>query len=565
MTEAIDFTKQFEFKVEVFDHALGKLGSGTLHFGPERWTQIKFDIFEDPYTVPEGKVFRVLKAKTQTNEYFTLFNCKRIYLGMVASYVITGEIGENIKSIDIRYSDISEWYLAWQRLDGNVGDTISWKNPANHLAATVETSEHKFAITSKSETSITQSGEDHIIHEHVLFCFQCLDGYFSPEDVQAKALELSNLLSILISYPLSINSIQVVCENNFSHSAIFSTFKRVEREASDSNFFLRCFIDKKSIHSRWESIFNRHFNSDFRKVSWTRLAGMQRYEGFWEYRALGYVTLLDKYVDQRYRESGCREKIEIPHSIRAKAKLNTAMKKLKPPLEVAQSDSLMTFICDAFANKREFDFSEKYQRVISTANPDMIRIINISDEDFKLIKKVRDKIAHGEALGMLDDDFGRIDSIVSKIELLLTYWAFLDFGLTDDDFLRCLNTTHNPLRNRAQPDEMHIDRMTKPETFFSVSKENFDKFSGAKGIRVNACFTQSTSGIIEYSDEYSMAYKNWQNSADSRSGGTKHADIFGVAQERITYLVPMYIECGDECLQLPIAWVIKDVGSDLCS
>ena len=30
-----------------------------------------------------------------------------------------------------------------------------------------------------------------------------------------------------------------------------------------------------------------------------RLADMQRYDGFWEYRALGYVSLLDKYVSQR--------------------------------------------------------------------------------------------------------------------------------------------------------------------------------------------------------------------------------------------------------------------------
>lgn len=485
MTEIIDFTQQYEFKVEVFDDVLGKLGSGTLHFGAERWTHINFDSLAVFEVLPEGKIHRALKAKTESGAWFTLFNCKRIYSSVGAAYVIAGDVSGNFKRIEIRYSDISEWYMPWQRLDGNVGETINWVNPMKHLSTIVKTRHEKFALTSSSETSITRSGEDHVIHEHVLFCFERLNGHFSPKDMQTKALELSNLLSILIAYPLSIISVQVVCENDYTHRTFFSTFRRVERDVSDNGFSLRCFIQQQSIHDRWESIFNLYFSSAYRKVTWTRLAGMQRYEGFWEYRALGYVSLLDKYVDQRYRDGKLREKITVPLGTRAKTKLDAAIKMLSPLLEESQHAALMTIASNIFAHERELEFSEKYQRVISASDRDMVKIVNISETDFRLIKDVRNKIAHGKALDLPKADFERIDTIISKIVLLMTYWAFMDFGLTNDDFLRCLNTTHNSLRFRAQPDDVHIDRMTKPESFFSVSKQEFDKLSGIKGIRAS--------------------------------------------------------------------------------
>lgn len=557
MTEAIDFTKKYEFEVEVSDAKLGSVGSGILNFGPENWAQINFGLLDISNEIPEGKIFRALKAKTETGKTFTLFDCKRIHYSITATYVVEGDISENIKGIEVRYSDISEWFFQWQRIEGKVGKSIVWENCAEHFSASIKTEFDHLSLISKSETSITRSGEDHILHEHVLFFFEHISGHFSPEDIRTKSQDLSNLLSILIASPLAIISIQVVCENGLKHGAFFPAFKPMERDISGSNSPHRFFTSKKLVHDRWEIIVNRYFNSDYRKVSWTRLAGMQRYEGFWEYRALGYVTLLDKYVDQHYRESNNNKKIAASIEEEKKLEIDKAVKEIFPLADKNQADSLIQRLDDILAYKRKPSFSEKYQFSISKSNQDMMKIINISDSDFKLIKDVRDDIAHGDALELPDDGFGRINSIISKIELLLTYWAFKDFGLTDNDFLHCLNTTHSPLRLRSQPNQMHIDRLIKPENFFSVSKEDLDRFSSIKNIRINACFAQGISGSIDYSEEYSAAYKKWQ--ADTtKSGATRHADIFGVAQERIKYLTPMYIECGSEHLELPIAWVIED-------
>jgi len=559
MSEPIDFAKRYEFEVEVFDEELGALGPGTLRFGAERWTHIRCNQFAAIKALSEGGAGRILKARTAIGECFTLFNCKRMGSYVGADYVFTGDVAGTFKRIEIRYSDISEWYSRWQKLDGKVGGAISWKNPVKHIATTVKTARETFTLNTESEAAITQSGEDYILHEHVLFCLEHHNGYFSPKDMQTRVLELANLLSILVAYPVSTISVNVVCENSLTHGAFFPTFKRVERDASANDFPQLCFIQERSIHDRWEGIFNRYFNSTYRQGSWSRLAGMQRYEGFWEFRALGYVSLLDRYVDQRYREANRRETKTVPPGGAVKKELAGGLKAVDPHLTSKQRAAVMTIASRVFAQERDLNFGEKYRRAISESNQDIVRIVNISKEDVGLIKIVRDRVAHGAAPNLPDANLTRITIVISKIALLMTYWAFLDFGLTHDDFLRCLTTTHNPLRFSGQLDTTHIDRMTKPESFFAVSKEKFAELSAIDGIRNFPCFTQSASGAIEYSKEYSMAYRSWMTSDPGTSKRTSRADIFGVARERITYLSPAYIECDGECLRLSVALVIKDI------
>ena len=76
---------------------------------------------------------------------------------------------------------------------------------------------------------------------------------------------------------------------------------------------------------------------------------------------------------------------------------------------------------------------------------DVRAVINIADEDFELIKDVRDKIAHGEPPEVADGDFTRIHVTIGKIALLLTYWALHDLGISKGVFLGAMNATHNRL------------------------------------------------------------------------------------------------------------------------
>lgn len=551
MRRTIDFTKQHEFQVDVFGHEHAKLGSGVLTFGPERWIQVGFDLLEFS-GISEGAEFFKLTAVSQSGTSFTLFQCKRIGFGITANYVVTGDVGENFKSIEIRYSDVSEWYLGRQWIEGDIADSVRLGNPVKHFTATIKTEQENFTLTSRSERSVSRTGEDHIFHEHVLFCLDSHDANFSIVNIQTKAMDLLRLLSILMAHPVSIASIEAVCDKGNSCTVFFPTYSPVERKASrNSRFLYECFIQQQDIHDRWESIVNGYFNSNYREISWTRLAGMQRYEGFWEYRALGYVSLLDKYVTQRHEEtnppSGCLSK-------EVKNKLKEAICLHSPQLEKELGGALLNDLVNAFEIK---SFAKKYQHAIDESNQDMMKIINISEEDFRQIKKVRDKIAHGDAIDLSEVSFERTQIIVNKIILLMTYWAFMDFGLENKDFLRCLDTTYHDLLHRAKPDTVHIARMLRPDVFFALSNIDFEKLSNNKRLRINACFVQRNSGEIEFSEEYAGKYQAWQRAPDRTNGQIDHSDIFGVTNERIKYLKSMYVSCGENCLELSAAWIIQ--------
>lgn len=168
---AIDFLQQQQLDVTVFDDELGEIGAAELSFGPERWPHLSFGLLSPPTKLPKGKLLRPLKAKTQDGDWFSLFDCKRFDFEIGIGFVVSGNAPSEFKQIDIRYSKISEWFLPWRQLNGTVGESISW-TPASHVNATISVKRTKFALKTSTEASITKSGEDHIIHQHVIFGFE---------------------------------------------------------------------------------------------------------------------------------------------------------------------------------------------------------------------------------------------------------------------------------------------------------------------------------------------------------------------------------------------------------
>lgn len=138
----------------------------------------------------------------------------------------------------------------------------------------------------------------------------------------------------------------------------------------------------------------------------------------------------------------------------------------------------------------------------------------------------------------------------------MTYWAFMDFGLENEDFLRCLDTTHHDLRFSAKPDTIHIARMLRPDDFYALSNIDFTKLSNNKRLRINPCFVRQNSGEIVLSEEYAKKYQAWMSAPNRTYGLTNHSAIFGVAEDRIKYVNSMYVSCGENCIALNAAWII---------
>ena len=192
---------------------------------------------------------------------------------------------------------------------------------------------------------------------------------------------------------------------------------------------------------------------------------------------------------------------------------------------------------------------------MASTDDDVVKIINISDENFKLIKKVRDNVAHGNEIGLDHSELQQISVVISRIELLLTYWAFIDFGLSKMDFLKGLNNPFNRLRNLTQINAKHLARVTGTAEFFQVSPEVFRALSSRKGIGALACFLEGPNRDIEFSDQFMQMQRDWQS---ARHTGMFTADqIFGVSLAAVRNVNHMYVECGEETLEFHGTYVFN--------
>lgn len=552
MVKDFDFSNEVEFGVEVYHDDYSILGEGQLTFGGGSFICIQLD-FNSSFRVPQREL-PILKAKTKEGRHFTLFNCEIDDRLLYAGFIVCGNVKADISEFHVKYAELSGWFLHGQYITGELGESVSWRNPSPQLSIAIKMADEEFTLKTETFSSLTKRGEDHVIHEHTRFVFERASGVFSVDELREKSLELSTLLSLLTATPVSIANVWVGFGVGYPIPTYFPAFKKIDGGSSSGAYWLSCLTQRHSLDDKWQSIFERFYASDYRKTSWVRLAGMQRYEGFWEFKILGYVSLLDEYVSSYAKIAN--QKVTKAENKKV-IKLKEQIKLLKKPLDKAQIEDVESLIESIFVTSRELTFKEKYDYVKSLTDENIFRVINLTDDDFSLIKRVRDKVAHGAAPDLSDTSYRKLHIIVEKIALLMTYWAHSDLGFSPSDFAAALKYTHNRLQFNQGLDKIHLDRITNSAEFIKVSESLFDRFASGQVSIVNACFIQSTEGELAYSEKHKEMYNAWINNRDRASN--QIIDAFGSESERVTAVDSLYLECGEKIIRLHMAYIIQDV------
>lgn len=547
--------EKHECLVEVSHSDKGFLGEGTLVFGEGLFPRISFTL-DARITLENGETLELVTAVSNKNTY-TLAQCKYSHLSLYADYMFEGVVGTpNFDKIIVRYHEISEWFLHGQHTEGQIGESISWVAKSTPLSVVVSTPKEKFAVKSKYVGTSKVSGEETVIREFVEFEFSPLEERkFGLSDIKAKAGDLSCLFSLLIAYPVTIHSVSVRLQNGQRCHVHFPTFSRPERKAAGSVFWIKCFVQKTAIENKWQTIFDRFYKSQYREQCWSRLSGMQRYEGFWEYGILGYVSLLERYVIIFSQNKTDRT---IPSASKTKLKnfRQSVIKKI-PKLEQADFDKILEIANEAFANKpKGLTFEDRYYLAIKETDADITKIIALTDEDFDEIKEIRHAVAHGDSPNIPGNDLTKVSVIAKKIELLLTYWAFLDFGFTTGEFIESLNRTHSVLRLSAQLNDVHLNRTTGSAEFYQVAQKQLNALRSIQGFRLHPCMIKNKDGTLCYSEKYATLYKEWALDRSRPSGHIYPKDVLGIENESAQFVSHAYFECDDEFLEVFNMWII---------
>ncbi|WP_122414071.1 HEPN domain-containing protein [Pseudomonas viridiflava] len=535
MINSLSFSTDYNYVVELHDKSGILLGSGTLKFGGGKLIRVHMDVYPR-FSVPEDE--STLNATAASGDVFTLIGCELEDNTIYANLVICGKVEVGVSSIIVKYADISEWFMHGQQVESKPGESVIWGSPPPPVNAEILTNPDNFNIKSDIHYSTTYKTERRIIHESVNFTFSKTNKIFGFPEIKEKPLQLACLLSILIAYPISISNIWVAEKSGRWLPVYFPAFEQPKKELEKNQLLRNSLIRRKTLDSRWADLFNLYFNSPYIDTIWVRLAGMQRYKGFWEYRVLGYVTLLDSYADA----ISVRDKLKTTRVRKSERdEIGQKIAKLDPPLTPDQLKKIERILAQTLPDKgTDPNFKERYEHLIKETDPDVTRIINITPDEFAIIKGARDAIAHNNASDLEKYPYSKLYPLTGKITLLLTFRALTEFGISAEDFIRSLGNTINGLRYIEGLSVTSLERILNPETFFKVSRDLFEKVSHFGTERMHPFFTLDSSGDLQYSGKHASLYNDWIRDGARRS--ISFAETLGIDKQSIRIVSKMHVE-----------------------
>ncbi|MEX3969704.1 HEPN domain-containing protein [Paraburkholderia caribensis] len=542
-------------KVRLLIPDADEAGMCTLTFGGGEWTCLRFGD-RAPGSVAGIAKLDMLKCISEAGDIYSLCHCDLTGNAAYADYVVEGDpASSKFDRISVRYADVSEWYLRSQTITGTVGMELVWRQIPEQVSVIVDSKDEVFSVESAYVSSRRIQGEELVLHEHIQFIFTAEVPAWEPAEVRTKVHRLSCLLSILMGYPATTLSVSVGQQGGSSMRLHYPTSDRPARDVGDPGFVPKLLVQQHQLAGRWKAVLDAYFTSKYREVCWVRLAGMQRYEGFWEYRTLGYVSLLDSYLTIRFEK--VKSSAPVPPAQKKLAAFRQAIVEEFSELAQSQIERILELAQQSFSSK-EPDFGEKYRMAMAETDAGVRQIIGLSDDDFKYIKKIRDRIAHGKDHGLKDGNYTPVSRAVAKIILLLTYWALRDFGLETADFIESLASTRSSLRAEANVDEVHLSRLSGRASFFQISRQKLDALRSTRGIRVDACFVEDASGQIDYSADLTRSFREWRhNDGKGRSGPISASLALGLDPADTRFVNECYLEAGDDRLELFNMWLIS--------
>lgn len=548
-SEIIFFTQDYSYDVKVSHVELGELGDGRLTFGPGKGTTLKFRL--STLKLTERQQIDEVQAVTEDGQHFTLFNCQFEQLYLSCEFVVSTATTNAFVHAEIEVLDMSPWFFEYQRMSGKPGAQIEWINTPKEVSASLNIDGQDLTIKAYPRTNIAQTKEGHLIKDSVLFSIDSTTP-LRVDSIRRYTIDLLALLSILLGMPVSIASVALKSDKDQWGYVFFPFYEREAetdtREKSGMDYFLK----KPIFETNWQAIVQNFFASKLRDPLWLRLSGMKRYNDFWEYKVLGYVTLWEAYVSSQTQSLG---KKSIPIPKKAVKIFHKKIDQSKLALSDEQAQGVKN-LADSVFQTREYTLQEKTEIVISQTDNDIVKIIDLSVEAFARLRKLRDEIAHGDIITIPPDEHPLLSVRVEKLTLLLTYFAFTEFGLTKDDFLACLQRTWNRMVRGSNLNEAHLDKVKGTAEFITLSSENLLALKPLANGQAFRCFYRQTNGDITYSQEDTKTYFA-KIQTNTLGNNPDYNEVFNNHEKKIRFIANLYFEDGQHYLQFSAAFLFE--------
>ena len=174
---------------------------------------------------------------------------------------------------------------------------------------------------------------------------------------------------------------------------------------------------------------------------------------------------------------------------------------------------------EALPNRAAATFKQKVKKYLNHIG-NYVTEIFLSNNDLHFIKDVRDRAAHGEVEQFTTD---KVSKIYWKLRMLVTYLIFKDLGVSDDDFLKIISFTLNPLVLNCDKDEFRLDSKLNKAIALPVSESVFGELSSK--LSVHLVLTRNES-LYEVHKEYTAKLTNYFSVENSRDRKINRLDEY---------------------------------------
>lgn len=414
------------------------------------------------------------KAKTKIKcihrgDTYFLYTNKIFYNFIYPKYIIKSERESTYSKLYMCIPGLYQFFNGVRGFDFTNGELR--KSIEQYFLKTEFINEkQKYLLTITHDFSISRNKNETNIHEDAVLCIENPTDKITFDDAKKLSFKIKNFFSLIFGVGLSIKYTSLDCNEKGGYSPFyFSNLyfdSDVIKHSANALITHPSYLETNDWHTMLNNFFSEKNANEVEEI-WTRFVSMYSYGGFWEYKILGYASILDAY-SQRLLDEKKGTKIPKNKMKNIKNDLISLLNEKVESLGISDPEhnkiiqSFCSYISE-FKNTLNPTFKERYLHTLNFIDKEFLSIINFTDQDFILIKGIRDAAAHGKPIKIITgeqesgSDFSKLFILLNKIVILLSSLAFKKLGVSEKRFAKMIIHSHNEIKINSDLDTLKLD------------------------------------------------------------------------------------------------------------
>lgn len=324
-------------------------------------------------------------------------------------------------------------------------------------------------------------------------------------EIEKYLYKSKNLLTWITGFAVKVSKIEVSDGENRGTLYIPTVKDTSKHDLSYPNSFMLADRLREHFVKICESYFVKN-TFEFENI-WSRTIPLYNFNGVLEYETMLYTAILDKYCSHKVDKLNLDIMLDDDEYTALIGKLSSLVSEDTELVNTFSKGILadlrnVKVLREILPNRSAATFKQKVKKYLHHIGKHVTEVF-LSPNDLHYIKNVRDRAAHGEVEHFTTDE---VSKIYWKLRMLVIYLIYKDLGLSDEDFLKVISFTLNPLALNCDTDKFKLDTKINKAISLPVSESVFSQLSSKT--RIHLVLTRNAN-IYEVHEEYTAKLSNY--------------------------------------------------------